>query len=101
MRSRGKKKKHTLKSQVVIETESLKIICTAHGKGKKHDFQLFKGSKIKIDESIETIADKGYQGIKKIHNSSYTPKKKPKNKSLTSPEKETALRAARQGGLGA
>lgn len=66
----------------------MKIICTAHGKGKKHDFQLFKGSKIKVNESIEILADKGYQGIKKIHNSSYTPKKKPKNKSLTSQEKE-------------
>ena len=66
----------------------MKIICTAHGKGKKHDFQLFKGSKIKVDKSIEILADKGYQGIKKIHNSSYTPKKKPKNKSLTSQEKE-------------
>lgn len=66
----------------------MKIICTAHGKGKKHDFQLFKGSKIKVNESIEILADKGYQGIKKIHNSSCTPKKKPKNKSLTSQEKE-------------
>ena len=52
MRSCGKKKKHTLKSQVVIETESLKVICTAHGKGKEHDFQLFKSSKIKLNESI-------------------------------------------------
>ena len=77
-----------MKSQVVIETESLKVICAAHGKGKKPDFQLFKSSKIKLDKSIEILADKGYQGIKKIHNSSYTPKKKPKNKSLTSQEKE-------------
>ena len=77
-----------MKSQVVIETESLKIICTAHGKGKEHDFQLFKCSKMKLDESIEVLADKGYQGIRKIHDSSYTPKKKAKNKSLTSQEKE-------------
>ncbi|PSB06866.1 IS5/IS1182 family transposase, partial [Pleurocapsa sp. CCALA 161] len=84
----GKKKKHTLKSQVVIETQSLKVICTAHGKGKEHDFQLFKTSRVKPLESIEIIADKGYQGIKKIHKSSYTPRKKPKNKSLTSKERE-------------
>ena len=88
MRSCGKKKKHTLKSQVVIETESLKVICTAHGKEKKHDFQLFKSSNIKLNESIEILADKGYRGIKKIHNSSYTPKKKTKNESLTPCEKE-------------
>ena len=77
-----------MKSQVVIETESLKVICAAHGKGKEHDFQLFKSSKIKLDKSIEILADKGYQGIKKIHKASYTPKKKLKNKSLTSQEKE-------------
>ena len=34
------------------------------------------------------LADKGYQGIKKIHNLSYTPIKKTKKKSLTLSEKE-------------
>jgi len=56
---------------------------------------------VKPIKSIEVLADKGYQGIRKIHDSSYTPKKKAKNKSLTSKEKETALRAERPGGLGA
>ena len=37
---------------------------------------------------VEILADKGYQGIKKIHLSSYTPFKKKKNKSLSSREKE-------------
>ena len=81
--------------------ESLKIICTAHEKGKEHDFQLFKSSNVKPLELIEILADKGYQGIKKIHDISFTPKKKPKKKSLTSKEKETALRAARHSALGA
>ena len=86
---------------MVIETRSLKIVCTAHGTGTEHDFQLFKRSKVKPLDRIEVLADKGYQGIKKIHNSSYTPIKKKKKKPLTSREKETALRAARPGGLGA
>ena len=101
MRSCGKKKRHTLKSQVVIETESLKIICTAHGTGKEHDFQLFKRSKVKPVKQIEILADKGYQGIKKIHTLSYTPIKKKKKKPLASTEKETARSAARPSGLGA
>ena len=92
----GKKKNHTLKSQVVIEAESLKIICTAHGKGKEQDFQVFKNSKVKPIESIEILADKEYQGIKKIHGSSYTPKKKAKNKQLTSQEKEYNRELAKQ-----
>lgn len=33
----GKKKRHTLKAQVVVERGSLKIICTAHGVGREHE----------------------------------------------------------------
>ena len=77
-----------MKSQVVIETQSLRIICTAHGTGKEHDFKLFKRSKIRLGKEVELLADKGYQGIKKIHDSSYTPVKKSKKKSLSSTEKD-------------
>jgi DDE superfamily endonuclease len=73
---------------VIIDTQSLKVICTAHGIGKEHDFQLFKRSKVKPLSKVEVLADKGYQGIKKIHNSSYTPIKKTQKKSLTLSEKE-------------
>ncbi len=41
----GKKKRHTLKSQVVVDKKSKKIICTAFSNGKRHDFRLFKESK--------------------------------------------------------
>ena len=74
----------------------MKIICTAHGKGKEHDFQLFKGSQVKPLELTEILADKGYQGIKKIHDLSFTPKKKPKKKSLSSNEKEYNRELAKQ-----
>ena len=85
---RGKKKRHTLKSQVIVDTQSLKVICTAHGTGKEHDFQLFKRSKVKPLSLIEILADKGYQGIRKIHLLSYTPFKKTKKKPLSLREKE-------------
>ena len=80
----------------MIEAASLKIICTKHGKGTEHDFQLFKSSKVRPLESIEILADKGYQGIKKIHSLSFTPKKKPKKKSLTLKEKEYNQELAKQ-----
>ena len=38
-----------------------------HGKGRIHDFKIFKNSKIKLGKTIRIIADKGYQGIVKIH----------------------------------
>jgi len=38
----GKKKRHTLKCQLVVDINTFKIICTAFGKGAEHDFHLFK-----------------------------------------------------------
>ena len=40
-----------------------------------------------MNEELELLGDKGYQGIKKIHNNSRTPIKKTKNKELTQAEK--------------
>lgn len=57
---------------------------------------MFKKSKVKPLESIEILADKGYQGIKKMHVSSYTPIKKKKHKGLTLREKEYNRELAKQ-----
>ncbi|MBD2649977.1 IS5 family transposase [Nostoc foliaceum] len=84
----GKQGEHTLKTQVVIYQKSSKIICLGHDKGKIHDFRLFKNSGIKFVELIKVIADKGYQGIAKIHQLSETPIKKPKGKKLTKEQKK-------------
>lgn len=67
----GKKKRHTIKSQLVIEQQSLKILCTAHGTGKENDFQLFKRSHVHPLPEVEILADKGYQGLNTIHSCSY------------------------------
>ena len=40
----GKQKQHTLKTQVIIEMKTMKIMCLRQGKGKMHDFKLFKKS---------------------------------------------------------
>ena len=76
--------------------ESLKVVCTAHGTGTEHDFQLFKRSKVKPLKQIEILADKGYQGIRKIHTSSHTPIKKKKKQPLASMEKEYNRELAKQ-----
>ena len=73
----------------------MKIICTAHGTGKEHDFKLFKRSKVKPIESIEVLADKGYQGIGRIHGTIYIPIKKPKKKDLSPRQKEYNRELAR------
>ncbi len=55
----------------------------ASGKGKTHDFKMFKDSKTHIPSDIRILADSGYQGIKDIHANSCTPIKKPKGNKLT------------------
>ena len=49
---------------------------------------MFKRSQVKPLSIIEVLADKGYQGIKKIHSLSYTPFKKTKKKPLNLRKKE-------------
>jgi len=66
-----------------VDKKSQQIICTAFTNGKRHDFRLFKESKIQIHTSINVITDSGYQGLQKIHAKTQSPKKKSKQKPLT------------------
>ena len=50
----GKKKQHTLKSLVVVDQSNGSIICTAHGKGREHDFRIFKNSKLRLRVGLWT-----------------------------------------------
>jgi transposase len=84
----GKQKEHTLKTQLIIDLKSKKIICLASGKGRVHDFKLFQNSGVRVGDLMKIIADKGYQGIAKIHKLSETPIKKKKGKKLSKEEKQ-------------
>lgn len=84
-----KKKNHTLKSQVIVDFSRGEIVCTAHGKGREHDFQIFKSSKVRPRANLECLGDKGYQGIQKFHHLSRTPKKKPRGGKLTRADKKS------------
>ncbi len=61
----------------------MQILKVSTSNGKKHDFKLFKESKIGINKSKKLIADTGYQGLRKIHKNSKTPIRRKKNKPLT------------------
>lgn len=55
--------------------------------GKKHDFRLFKESKIHMLEHILAKVDTGFIGINKIHKNSQIPKKSSKKHPLTKEDK--------------
>jgi len=72
------KKQHTLKCQLVIEQATGRVVCTFFGKGRRHDFKLFQASGVHFHpETVESLQDKGYQGIQKLHVNSRLPKRNP------------------------
>jgi hypothetical protein len=72
---------------VVVDKKSSQVICTSFCNGKKHDFKLFKESKVRWIKQIKGITDSGYTGIKKIQSGVRLPTKRRKGKPLTKEEK--------------
>ena len=77
---------------MIVHRESKRIIATAFGQGRMHDFRLFKESGVQFAAKILCLADKGYTGITKLHPNSRIPVKKSKDSPLT-PEEKKANRA--------
>jgi transposase len=66
----------------VVNQDNGQIICTAFGKGRVHDFRLFKLHRLPLLSEQLCLADKGYQGMAKLHSSSCIPMKKPRKAKL-------------------
>ena len=74
---------------MVVNGATRQVLCTAHGRGPTHDFALYKRSGIELHESLEVLADGGYQGLSKLHGKSVTPHKKPRKAELTAEQKRS------------
>lgn len=70
-----------------MDKKTTKVICTNFSNGKKHDFKLFKESKVRWTKERCGVTDSGYTGIKKFQKNSRLPKKSSKKKPLTVEEK--------------
>lgn len=70
-----------------MDKKTKRVICTAFSNGKKHDFKLFKESKVRWTKERCGLTDSGYTGIKKLQKNSRLPKKSSKKKPLTREEK--------------
>jgi hypothetical protein len=84
-----------LKAQVVVNQANGQIICTAFEKGRVHDFRLFKCHHIPLLPEQLCLADKGYQGIAKLHPHSCIPAKKPRQGKLDEAERQHNRNLAR------
>jgi hypothetical protein len=71
----------------VVEQASRQILCAAVGKGREHDFKLFKRSAVRLAQTTECSGDRGYQGLQKRHAKSRTPIKKPRGRERSKADK--------------
>jgi DDE superfamily endonuclease/Helix-turn-helix of DDE superfamily endonuclease len=83
----GKKKRHTLKTQLVAEKSTRRVLCIAHEKGRRHDFRLFKRSKVRLHPETKAVVDSGYQGLQRTHAKTNMPKKRSKKNPLSATDK--------------
>lgn len=79
----GKKKRHTIKAQLIVCLTTLTILVVACGKGRTHDFTLLKHTRRGILSSIRKYADSGYQGLQKLLANTILPFKRTKKTPLT------------------
>jgi len=77
-----------VKTQVVVDKKTKKIICTAFANGKRHDFRVFIESKVYFKPSTNALTDSGYLGLQEIHINTSIPKKRSKNNPLTLDDKQ-------------
>ena len=85
----GKKKRHTLKNNVVSEKRTRKVkVLSETCEGKKHDKKLADEQDLHFPKGSKVWKDTGFQGYEPEGVITYQPKKKPKGKKLTLEEKE-------------
>ena len=61
----GKKKRHTVKTQLTVNSHGLITHQTLHVKGSMHDYCLFKRSRPHLPDKVRCEGDLGYEGVKK------------------------------------
>jgi len=85
----GKKKRHTLKNNVVTEKQTRKVKALSRTcEGKKHDKKLADEQDLRFPKGSKLLKDTGFQGYEPEGVITFQPKKKPKGKELTPEEKE-------------
>jgi DDE superfamily endonuclease/Helix-turn-helix of DDE superfamily endonuclease len=60
----GKKKKHTIKTQYMVNGEGTILHKTGHDRGRIHDYEIFKNKHPITPLQVENVLDLGYIGVK-------------------------------------
>jgi len=83
----GKKKRHTLKTEIRVTLTGRIVHVSKTRPGSVHDFNLHK-QEPPIHKDTRVFVDSGYQGLQNIHLQTELPYKKPKNAELKKDEKD-------------
>ena len=60
----GKKKKHTVKTQFMVNSDGTILHKTGHKRGRKHDYEIFKNNHPTTPLQVANLLDLGYMGVK-------------------------------------
>ena len=94
----GKKKRHTVKTQLMVNKEGKILYKSDHKKGRQHDYTVYKEDQPQTPSQVENVVDLGYLGCEKDFSTvKYSlPIKKKRNMELTEEEKEYNKNHSRQ-----
>jgi len=86
----GKKKKHTIKNQIMVNNRGYIIHKTGYKKGHRHDYDIYKKNYPVTPKQVLNVVDLGYLGIESDFPEplSALPYKKKRNLELSQEEKE-------------
>ena len=83
----GKKKRHTVKNNVLVNAKGEIVLLTATCEGKKHDKKIADAAAFTLPEGSLLYQDTGFQGFALEGTTIFQPKKKPRGGELTTAEK--------------
>jgi hypothetical protein len=84
----GKRKRHTVKNNVLVNGSSKIILLTRTCEGKKHDKKIADETQLTLPKGSDLYQDTGFQGYSLPDVNILQPLKKPRGRELTSDEKE-------------
>jgi hypothetical protein len=61
----GKKRKHTVKTQLTVNSKGLIVHKTNHARGRRHDLEIYRKRHPNLPKVVEQDFDRGYDGVKK------------------------------------
>lgn len=84
----GKKKRHTVKNNVVVNAQGKIVLLTPTCEGKKHDKKVADEAELSLPQGSALYQDTGFQGFALEGVTILQPKKKPRGAELTVEDKE-------------